>query len=126
MWSDALATCDAAIASVFDEIEVSARARRQGQSVNDRTVDDESRQSFAFMGSISLSPPPASRLDTFDPGLRADRAASYGAVLTANIANWPWTPRRGDLVEAEGIQWVIVATDRHGNDRFVAWINRAK
>lgn len=126
MWSDAMNACDAAVAGVFDEIDVTAQARRQGVSVNDLGTDDEARQSFAFKASISLAPPVTGRGDLYDPGTARGGLVSYAAVLTANSADWPWMPVRDDLLAANGIQYLIVATDRHGTDRYVAYLNKAR
>lgn len=126
MWSNALAACDESVAAVFDEIDATATARRAGLSVNDLSVDDPSRPAFAFKASISLSPPATGRADIYDPGTRGERAVSHAAVLTAHSATWPWIPVREDLIEANGTQWHIVAVDRHGSDRFVAYLNKAR
>lgn len=127
IWPAALALLDEIVASTFDDVSATARGRTRDADVNAATIDDTGRESFTFQCSITLAPPSTtSGPSPADPVIRPGAAITYGAVMTANSAAWPWEPRREDLIEAGGRVWQIAATERHGTNRFVAYLNRAR
>ncbi|KAA3510106.1 hypothetical protein DXM21_19950 [Agrobacterium rosae] len=89
-------------------------------------MHDPDREPFDFFGTIDLEPPAdrISRHMSADGGVRSG-AISYDAVLTALVKDWPYTPRRDDLIFAGDKKWKIAAKEDDGSGRPAWYINKA-
>ncbi|WP_421359996.1 hypothetical protein [Agrobacterium rosae] len=97
-----------------------------GRTVNHKSMHDPDREPFDFLGTIDLEPPAdrISRHMSADGGVRSG-AISYDAVLTALVKDWPYIPRRDDLILAGDKKWKIAAKEDDGSGRPAWYLNRA-
>lgn len=122
-WKTARAFTEEACAEIFDYTELTLHPRKAGLTSNHPDADDPDRVPFDFKGTIDLEPP-SDRLplhQSSDVGVR-NGTVSYDAVLTARISDWPYLPRRNDLVGPMGgtPKWKIAAKEEDGSAR-PAW-----
>lgn len=125
-WTSALSTLEEGCAAVFDVTTLTLQPRSPGVTVNHKAANDHLRAAFDFMGTIELEPPSTKimRHLSADPVSRDD-IVSYEAVLTANIAEWPYKPARGDFVVAPDRTWKIEALGQDGSVRPAFYLVRA-
>ncbi|MDO3434335.1 hypothetical protein QWJ46_16770 [Rhizobium sp. CBN3] len=129
-WEAARAFTQEACAEIFDYTPLRIQPRTGGVSVNHKTADDPDRVAFDFLGTIDLEPP-ADRMPRHlpgDPGVKNGTVA-YDAVLTALTTEWPYQPKRGDLVieiAAGGVTWRIEASEKDGSARPAWYLVRNK
>jgi hypothetical protein len=125
-WETALAAADGAVAGVFDRQLVSIRPKTQGTSVNGPAIDDATRSAFERLVSIEMEPDMlmSSRRPAGDPAAGRQQGVSYEAVMTADVAGWPWLPRRGDMIVDGERKWTVAAV-QDGAGRPAFYLNRA-
>lgn len=131
-WSAASAAMDGMVAGVFDKQAVTIVPKTAGMDTSAPTQDDASRASFTRQASLELLPNamPAAQRPAGDPAA-GTRQTYYAAVLTANVGDWPYEPRRGDhVIEAlpggGSRRYIVAAREADGSGRPAYYLNRAK
>lgn len=122
-WAAARAMLEESCAGVFDKTECVLQPRKGGLGPNHKETDDDGREPFPFLGTIDLEATAGSGGPSrpTDPG--ASGAVTYGAVLSAHVGGWPYLPRRGDFVIADGVTWKIMAKEKDGSSRPAWYLN---
>jgi hypothetical protein len=128
-WNSAAAVLESAAAATFDRLAVTIQPRKEGVSVNQPRLADPSRAPFDALVTIETNPPSMTSGSRYgaDPSLRA-MPVTFEAVMTANVALWPYVPGLCDRVREalSGKSWDIANLDRDGTDRAVFYLNRSR
>lgn len=126
-WTEAEAALEEAAASVFDKTAIRILPRKEGASVNEPRIADESRAEFDAFGTIEPGAPalPAAGRWSGDPSVKA-MPVIFEAVLTAHVRSWPYVPGRGDRILVGSKCYDIQNVDRDGTMRAVFHLNRSR
>lgn len=126
-WDEAAAVLDTVVAATFDRAACTCIPMRDGLSSNHDRVEDEARDRFDFLASFERSPDAVVTSDRrpLDPGAPA-QSIRHEIVMTASIAEWPYRPRRGDMIIHGGQSYHLAdySDDRSGRPAF--YLDRAK
>jgi hypothetical protein len=127
MWNSALDALDRGTAAVFDETCCMLWPKRRGLGPNSGITADSKRGAFEFMASVEAM---SERQALEGSGYR-DLPAANGRhlnlvkILSAHGADWPWRPKKGDIVQVGETSFSVLEDFLDGTGRILLYLGAA-